>query len=208
MRNQFGLKLREEIHATEFINSPGKLSRIPKHDRLAIIRAKAKELATMQDFSVINIVVDKATKQAGYDVFERAWQALIQRFENTLTHRNFPGPSNPDERGMILPDRTDDKKLVRLIRRMRRFNPVPNQQQFGIGHRNLLLRNVVDDPAFRDSGHSYFIQACDMIAYLLRQANHPNKYMQKKGGRNYFQLLNPILCKVAATNDPQGIVRL
>src|SRR3712207_7335615 len=38
------------------------------------------------------------SKAASYDAFEEAWQALIQRFENTMSHRNFPGPMNSDER--------------------------------------------------------------------------------------------------------------
>ena len=97
MRDKFKLKLREEIHAARMITRPGReLSRIPKHHRLEIVRAFAKELATMTDLNLINILVDKQGKQPGYDVFESAWQALIQRFENTISRRNFPGPANAD----------------------------------------------------------------------------------------------------------------
>lgn len=119
MRQAFGLKLREEIHASAMINKPGVLARIPKHHRLEILRRFADQLAVMPDLSLVSVVVDKQGKPAGYDVFEHAWKALIQRFENTLSHRNFPGPKNPDDRGLLFPDHTDDKKLTRLIRRMR-----------------------------------------------------------------------------------------
>lgn len=208
MRNVHGLKLREEIHASEMFTKPGKLGRIKKSDRLAIIRAFAKEIANLQDISIVNIVVDKSSRQPPFDIFSFAWQALIQRFENTLSHRNFPGPRNADDRGMILPDRTDDKKLVQLVRRMRIYNPIANQQQFGQGFRDLRLKTIVEDPAFRDSAHSYFIQACDTCAYLLRQQERPNRYFKKKGGHKYFNLLNPVLCKVASSQDAQGIVRI
>ena len=206
MRASFGLKLREEIHATEFINRPGTLRRIAKNDRLSILRFLARELASMSDLNVINIVVDKQNKAMGYDCFTNAWRALIQRFENTLSHRNFRGPRNADERGLVLPDPTDDKKLTRLIRRLRKWNPVSNQMSPGF--RNLQLKTIIEDPCFRDSRHSYFIQACDLLAYLLKQRLDPNKYMKKKGANTYFQLVDPILCKVAASTDPQGIVRL
>jgi hypothetical protein len=208
MREQFGLHLREEIHAGHMLSSPGPLARIPKHDRLTIIRLFADELATMSDMNLINVVVDKLGKRPDYDVFAVAWQALIQRFENTISRRNFPGPRNQDDRGMIFPDQTDTKKLMQLLRRMRRYNPVPNQSYFGSGYRNLTLNSVMEDPNFRQSDHSYFVQAADTASFLLYQAHSPNAYMKKRAGHGYFHRLDPILCTVAATYDPQGIVRL
>jgi hypothetical protein len=47
--------------------------------------------------------------------FEVAWQALMQRFENTMRARNFPASSNPRDWGLVLPDRTDVKKLTALL---------------------------------------------------------------------------------------------
>jgi hypothetical protein len=208
MKMQFGLHQREEIHASAMINSPGPLLRIRRNDRLTIIRSFADEIAALSDVTIINIVVDKASKQAGYDVFEMAWKTLIQRFENTLSRRNFAGPANPDERGMLFPDNTDDKKLRALLRKMRRYNPIPNQATYGTGYRNVALTAVVEDPNFRDSKHSYFVQAADTAAFLLYQKLAPNGYMRKKSGQNYFNRLDPVLCKVAAIADPQGIVRL
>ncbi len=208
LRQEYDLKLREELHASALINNPGPLFRIRRHDRLAIMRLFADQLAGMKDFSLINIVVDKQSKTVGYDPFEVAWKALIQRFENTISHKNFPGPTNPDERGLLIPDATDDKKLVSLIRRMRRYNPIPNQAQYGIGSRNLRLQTVIEDPFLKDSAHSFFIQAADLAAYLLYQNLVPNSYIRKKGGQNYFSRLEPILCKVASSSDPLGIVRL
>lgn len=208
IKQQFGLRLREEIHASEMINKPGGLVRIKRYDRLAILRAFAEELATMQGLNLINIVVDKRGKPPIYDVFDMAWRALIQRYENTISHHNFAGPANPDDCGMIFPDHTDDKKLTQLLRQMRRYNPIPNQATFGPGFRNLTLGKIVEDPNFRDSGHSYFIQATDLAAYLLYQHLTPNAYMKKKAGYNYFAKLDPILCKVVSSKDPRGIVRL
>ena len=118
------------------------------------------------------------------------------------THHNFAGPANPDDCGMIFPNHTDDKKLTQLLRQMRRYNPIPNQATFGPGFRNLTLGKIVEDPNFRDSGHSYFIQATDLAAYLLYQHLTPNAYMKKKAGYNYFAKLDPILCKVVSSKDP------
>jgi hypothetical protein len=208
MRDKFGLKLREELHASHLITRPGELRRIPLHFRLEIIRAFAKQLAGMADLNLINVVVHKRSKPPGYDVFGWAWKALIQRFENTLSHRNFSGPANPDERGALFPEHTDDKKLTRLLRRMRRYNPIPNRPQFGPGYRNLAIGRIIEDPSFRDSAHSFFVQACDLGAFLLYQRLAPNAFMRKKSAHNYFAILAPVLCKAASTADPDGIVHL
>lgn len=208
MRHTFGLKLREEFHASCFLTRPGNLVRIRRNDRLTMIRAFARQLGQLPDLNIVNIAVDKRGKPAGYDVFDAAWSALIQRFENTISHRNFPGPANADERGLVLCDNTDNKKLLALLRQRRRYNPIPNQNQYGTGYRNLPLQYVVEDPCFRDSEHSYFVQAADLAAFLLYQKLAPNTYMRKKAGQNYFNKIRPILCQVASSNDPDGIVRL
>jgi hypothetical protein len=209
-RAQYGLKLREEIHAARWISRPNNsdILRIPRHQRLAIIHAYARRLAQIPALNIINVVVNKANKAQGYDVFTAAWRALIQRFENTINHRNFAGPVNPDDRGLLIPDHSDDKKIQTLLRQMRHYNPVPNQPQYGQGYRNLALARLAEDPNFRDSRHSYFVQSCDLAAFLLYQRERPNAYVRNKGARNYFRLLDPILCKVAATHDSEGVVRL
>lgn len=205
MKNAFGLRMREEIHASKFLTKPGELQRIKRNDRLTILRFFAAELASMPDINIINIVIDKQDKPAGYDPFEEAWTYLIQRFENTISHRNFPGPANADERGMLFPDHTDDKKLAQLLRKMHRWNPTPNAG--AAGYRNLRLTRIIEDPNFRESHHSHFVQAADLCAFLLYQNLSPSAYMRKKGGRNFFLQLDPILCKIASAKDPHGIVR-
>jgi len=205
MHDKFGLKLKEEIHAAAMINKPGALVRIPRNDRLTIIRGFADEIASLPDVSSINVVVKKEPTDTTQTVFDRAWSTIIQRFENTLSHRNFPGPSNSDERGLIICDATD-LRLNRLVRRMRRYNPVPNQAEFGHGYRNLQLKAIIEDPIHRDSKATYFIQAVDTIAYLLYQRGQPNAYMKKVGGRAYFGRLRPILCLQAAPSHSLGIV--
>lgn len=209
LKHKYGLRQDEEFHTSRFINkTPIRLLRIPRRSRWAMIQEFTDLLATMTDFNVINIVVDKSDKPPDYDVFEKAWRTLIQRFENTIAHHNFSGPRNPDERGLILPDHTDDKKLQRLLRRMRRFNPIPNIPEWGPGYRDLQLQYIVEDPNFRDSFDSYFIQATDLCAFLLYQNLDPNRYMVRDNRKDCFYKLEPILCKFTSRDDQHGIVRL
>jgi hypothetical protein len=207
LRESKGLKLREEIHASEFINNPKDLIRIKRNDRLDILRQSINWLKGQNDINIINIIVDKRGKND--DVFEIAWRALIQRFENTISYRNFPGPQNPHDKGMILPDRTDTKKLQVLLRKMRRYNVIPNTQNiYGGGSRNITLDYIIEDPFYKESAHSYFIQMTDVAAYFLRQVYEPNNYVRKKNMAKYFYKLDPVLCKHASRSNQFGIVEL
>ena len=209
MRTAYALPLRAEIHASAFINSPGALRCIKRHDRLAILRDHADEIASMPHLRLINVVVDKNSKTTGYDVFDTAWKILIQRLDNTITHHNFPESHNPDERATLYPDNTDNKKLLRISRRMRAYNPVPHDSSLMTdGYRRLEIQNVIEDPNFRDSATSVMIQAVDTCAYMLSQHLRPNAYMRKKSGYNYFHRLAPILLTQASRSDPMGIVRV
>ena len=122
-----GLLIREEIHCTNFISRPGPLVRIPRNDRLDIIKKSIDWINSRHDLSVCSVVVDKQGKPTDYDVFAQAWSALLMRFENTISHHNFPGPRNLTDMGMVLSDNTDGNKLRGLIRKMRHFNIVPSQ---------------------------------------------------------------------------------
>jgi hypothetical protein len=200
----YGLKLREEIHAAAMINNPGPLVRIPRHQRLSIIREYADELAGIPELNLLHVVVDKEGKPDDYPVFDNAWRALIQRFENTIAFRNFRGPANLSDRAMVFPDHTDDRRLKQLMKQMRTFNPLPT----ALGYRNLPMVKVIEEPVMKTSEHSYFIQSADLTAFLLYQHLAPNSFMRKKGGQNYFHRLDPVLCRVASRKDPHGIVRL
>jgi hypothetical protein len=206
LKNLYSLKLREEIHAAQFMYHPGSLSRIEKHVRLKILREVLDFQAKLPDVNIINVVVDKQNKPFDYDVFESAWKCLIQRFHNTLSYKNFPGPQNTDDLGLIVTDRTDEPRLRALVRRIRRYNPIPLRGT--LGYRELPLKNLVEDPVHRDSLHSYFIQLVDVNAYFLMQKLTPSKYIRNKGARNFFDRLNPVLCRVASATNPQGIVMI
>jgi hypothetical protein len=206
LKARFDFPLREEIHASHLISRPKKLDRFPKHIRLEFLRRYADQIARLNQVDLLHVVIDKANQPIGTDVFNKAWQALIQRFENTIRAKNFKGSSHDDDRGMVFPDRSDEKKLNALIRKMRAYNPVPHQGRKG--HRSLPLSLIIEDTNMRNSVHSYFIQTVDVAAYLLYQQHHPSAYFKRKSGHQYFSRMDAVLCKVAAPKDPQGIVRL
>lgn len=206
VRDRYGLKLREELHAGNMISKPGNLARIQKSLRLRLLRDVVDFQAAIPELSVLNVLVEKRGKPADYDVFDQAWRTLIQRFHNTIANRNFPGPQNTTDLGLLVVDKTDEKKLRGLTRRLGAYNPVPNRGR--PGYRQMPITTLVEDAVHRDSKHSYFVQLADTNAYFLYQKHCPSAYLRRKGGVNYFDRLEPILCRVASSTNPQGIVKL
>lgn len=205
LRDEKGLKLRDEIHSSEMINRPGELLRIKRNDRLDILKKCIDWLNARNDLSLFSVVIDK--DRCSKDVFELAWTTLIQRFENTLNYNNFKGPRNPDDKGIILSDNTEGLKLRALLRKMRHYNTIPNRADlYGDGFRNLVLRSVVEDPVFRDSKYSFLHQMCDVVAYFCRQKYEPNAYVKKKGGHKFYDRLSSVVCQSVTKRNNLGIV--
>lgn len=204
LKRRYGFKLRDELHAAHLLHNLGELARIPKSLRLRLLRDAIDFQAALPDVCIINVIVDKSAKSPGSDIFEIAWTTLIQRFHNTLSHKNFPGPQNADDKGLLVVDQTDEVKLRNLSRRMRRYNPVPSA--YGLGHRAIPITTLVEDAVHRNSRHSYFIQLADVNAYFLYQKYQACGYVLRKGARNYFSRLAPVLCTVASRTHPEGIV--
>ena len=210
LRGRYKVHIEDELHAAELINKPSKLAaslqRLKIHERLAIIRHFADAIAALKDISIINVVVDKRGKVPDKDeVFRWAWYALFQRFENTIRYQNFPGPKNSDDRGLIFPDNTDGQKLKRFLHQMRVCNPLKIQHGSGaFEYEDKPIQVIIEDPILRDSRGSYFIQAADCAAYLLKQSFEPSKFMKRHGGNAYLGRLDLVLCKRASAKDPKG----
>jgi len=204
-----GWRVRHEIHAQEMIN--GRVSdnqNLPRNTRFIIIRSLIDWLALQKNIKIITVSIEKRNYQSSAKVFERAWTLLVQRFENTIKNGNFPIPESKDrlEKGLIIADSTNGEELRKILRRMRRYNPIPNQS--GDGYRNLPIETVIEDPFVRNSEHSYFIQIADVCAYFARQYYDPNKFVKKQGARKYYERLEPVILKEASRKHPLGIVEL
>ncbi len=215
IKRRYSVYLDDELHAAEMVGKASKLApslrALKKHERLAIIRHFADELSRRSDISIVNVVVDKATGKLTNkeDVFRGAWYRLFQRFENTIERRNFPGPRNPADRGIVLADGTDAERVRRYLQSMRVSNRLRVSQSSGsfvVFDRPIV--GLIEDPIMLDSKHSYFVQAADCCAFLLKQYIEPSGFMRKHGAQAYFKRLEPVLCKVASLSDPLGIVRL
>ena len=200
LKSDYGLALREEIHATELIRV-GKIKsyrNIRKKDRIAILKKCVNEFPRIFSSSkVLNICIDKKNNPE-INIKERAWSRLIQRYDNYLKR------SANKALGIIISDGIEDREVRQLLRKMRVYNPVPSK--FG-NYYQALTNNIIEDVFSRDSGNSYFIQAVDVIAHLLYRREYPKGSLKKYQIDTFFDSLDPILLKKATVADELGIVR-
>lgn len=161
LRVSKGLKLEEEIHASDFINSPGDLVRIKRNIRLDILKKTIDwVIKHKSDLQLITITVDKQGENI--DIFEHAWKTLLVNFQNTL--------KSEISTGIIITDNTNGEKLKKMMRKSS-------------------LKNIIEDPILKHSYNSLFIQIVDVIAYFCHQQYEPNNYVKKKGGHNFYKRL-------------------
>ena len=204
MKGLYQLHQNDEIHSSVFINGRLRSNHgVPRQNRLAILRALISEMSQACEIRLIHVVVDKRYKPANFDIFGAAWQALLQQFEQAMRSRYFPGSRMSTDMGLILPDDGNEDRLRHLLRKMRARHPIASGRPL-----TRPLQLIVEDPAHRNSEHSYFIQCVDVAAYFLQQYLDPNRYIRQQSARNYFRRLAPVLTLAANPNDPLGIVRI
>lgn len=114
-------------------------------------------------------------------------------------------------RAMVFADQGRETEITRVYRKMTVFNPVPSQ--FGTwsegATKNLPLQRIIEDPVFKASHHSFFIQLADCVSFaLLKKEVPPTPNIAKYGVEKFFeQCLAGVCFKKASPKDPLGIVR-
>lgn len=107
-------------------------------------------------------------------------------------------------------DQGKEVEYTRLIRRLGVHNPIPSKfGSWGTAGptKNIPTGLIVEDPFFKRSDRSYFIQAVDFCAYALLQRERPLPSKVKYGLDKSFNVLTKVLERRAAATDPDGIIR-
>jgi hypothetical protein len=75
--------------------------------------------------------------------------------------------------------------------------------------KNIPTEHVIEDPVFRRSADSYFLQVVDCVAYaLLKREVPPTPTVRRYGINKMFEATLAGMCfKPASPKDPLGIVR-
>lgn len=115
-------------------------------------------------------------------------------------------------RALIIADEGREREIVAAYRRMNVHNYIPSkrgQWEDGKRSKNIVAQRIIEDPFFKKSERSYFLQLADLAAYaLLKRETAPTKRVKKYNIHRMFDAhLGGICYKRAAIRDLFGIVR-
>jgi hypothetical protein len=186
-----------EFHCYEMID-PHKIkaySQISVKDRWKLIAGFANTIGIHGAFFIISVVIDKTISALNPDLYmAEAITKLYQAYDEFLRHQ--------EKCGIILFDRANEKNITTHARRL-----------LGTGSSGdtipgIRIGWVIEDPMFKSSTESMFIQAADVIAYTLKEKEFPLAARKKFQADKIFQQnLYKRLFK-SSLSDAGGIIRI
>lgn len=198
LKKLYGIYVYKELHAWKFVSGRGRPSAIvvTKSQRARIFQEALKVVADLPGGRLFNAVFP-----ANAD--EQAFEWLLNRINRTMV--------SWDSHCILVSDQGKEPVYTRLVRRMYVYNPIPSQfgqwEDTGEPWKNMPLDRIVEDPFFKDSSQSYYVQLVDFCAYALLRRENPLPSKSKYGIHEAFALLRPILVTEATRKDPEGIIR-
>jgi hypothetical protein len=197
LRQRRGVYMKQELHAWKFAAGKGKIANRPilKPERAEIFRRVLTYLVETKLFRVISSVNTNE-----FYAFDR----LINRINRTAEEEGH--------KVILVCDQGQEAEFTRRMRKMRVHNPIPSKLGFWVGggkQKNIPTSQILEDPFFKDSKDSYFIQAVDFCAYALLRSERPLASRTALGYDTMYEELRPIVVTAANPNDPRqlGIIR-
>lgn len=193
LRQDHGIYIAEELHAWKFAAGKGQVSDrvLDKARRAAIFREVLTFIAESGEFNVIS---------SCNRVEQYAFERLMNRLNNAAKEHN--------ERLLLICDQGEEREITRRMRRLRVHNPIPSrmgQWADGAATKNIPLNHFVEDPVFKDSKASYFIQLADFCAYALMRMERPIESRTVLGYDTAYELLRPCCYPKTFPRDPRGM---
>lgn len=242
----YGIPLRTELHATEFVHGRGRISQqlVTKWARSRIFLDTLNLVARLPETMLFNVCLPN---KGIAETQMRAWDRLINRIErtmremddrelplrnqlvtavnNSITTEEVPTTISPTvaeqietrlkayrARAFLIADEGREREITTAVRRMHVFNPVPSRfGQWSSGSRtqNIPTVRIIEDPVFKRSDRSYFLQLADFVAFaLLKREVAPTPTVAKYDIHKMFdESLAGVCYRRASPRDPLGIVR-
>ncbi len=168
-----------EFHAWKFVSGRGRIAdRVVARGRRCEIFKETLQLASrLPGARLFNAVFPRKDE-------ERALAALLVSINGVLEAW--------DSYAVIICDEGNEQAYIDLVRRLGSAESIDR---------------VIEDPFFKRSEQSYFIQLADFCAYALLRRERPLPSKTKYGIDRAFALAQPIAVAEANRADLEGIVR-
>jgi hypothetical protein len=164
-------------------------------DRWKLIEGFAEIIGSSSFFSLIAVVINKRDSLLQPEEYLiSSITKLYQAFDEYLKIN--------EQNGIVLFDRANERSINTHVRKLMGTG---SSRQAVPG---VKIRWVVEDPFFRVSHDSMFIQAADVIAFTLKEKEFPQASRKKfNADRIFSRKLTPI-CLKSKIADDTGIIRV
>lgn len=170
---EWGVPLRAELKGKHFADRRGGAKRrnplkgISSRERWRMYRYIMQFEAERLNIQTFSVAVHKmSARQNNWEPLTGVWDLMIQRLNTFCTKP----PHDPHEHMLLLPDEGPGAFVRKRMRAMRRHSNV--RSRYGNGIFMVPTTQLLDDPADRQSQHSYFIQLADMNAWAAHRSRH------------------------------------
>jgi hypothetical protein len=206
MKAVYGIFTSKELHALQFVSGRGRISdrMIPKGLRAQLFRETMDMLAALPHVRVISgiwPIGDTGKKEIHTKAFSRIAERLQRRAVENGSYM------------LRVVDEGKDVELRKIARRSAIYNIVGSKYgawEDGSPTKNIPNDRLIEDPIFRSSERSYFLQLADFVAYaLLKSETPPSALVSRYRLHECYERLKPIIITKASAKDPRklGIVR-
>jgi hypothetical protein len=193
---KYQIPLDFELHATDFVGDRGEfpLNR-NKLFRSTLFHEAIGRIELIDNIKIINAITQEKKKHI------RLFEYMLNRINRTLETLNAYG--------VLICDEGNENTLTSMVRKMKKENHIPSQVDLD-KVRNIPLERIIEDPLFKTSKSSYFIQLADFLAFSLLRNEKPLENSTLDFVRSAFEQLDNSLVKVAFKNDhrKKGIIRV
>jgi len=202
LKAKFGIFTSKEFHATDFVAGRGRIAPdpIPKGLRAHIFREYLLQHVTLPGAAIVSGWWSK--EGVSHDaIHAKAFARIEERLQRRCVER--------DSQMISILDEGRATELQRVARRSAIWNPVGSQfgaWEDGSTYKNIPNDRLIEDPIFKPSYQSYFLQSADFIAYaLLKSEAPPTPHIVNYKLADVYESLEPICVKEASRRDPRGL---
>ncbi len=196
LRKEFGLQVDAELKSNFLVHNGGPFKGLSVGDEMRkkiykMALRLPEKMAGGNKVKVFAIVCDKARLQQHAwheEPAEAVWCRAIERLERFT--------KNADDTCMLIPDEGDERLIRKVTRRMRRFSQVPSR--FNTENLSRPAVRLIEDPSFRRSHESYFLQLADLVAFAAFRAIYPTRFVDA----SYWEALGT--ARLAEVNKYSG----
>lgn len=206
LKSAHGIFTSKEFHATDFISGRGRIapSIISKWHRSEIFKESMSVFSSLDGAEIINGIWSREDRSLN-EIHVHGFSRIQERLQRRAVAQ--------DSQMIVVADEGKEKELRKVARLSKIWNPVGSQYghwEDGSTYKNIPNERLIEDPFFKPSDQSYFLQAADFIAFALLKSEVPaTRNVARYKLNAAFDLLEPICVKKASAKDPRklGIVR-